>query len=90
LLKKKKKKKIASVGLTALSKNAMYEKVLAKKVLGFRSVIVTPLTFLETNLVAPWIIQFTPLAFSFWLNFSQKRKKKKKLVKFVGYLHANE
>jgi hypothetical protein len=36
---------------TTLSKNAMSGKVLVRKVLGFKSVLVTPVTFLETNLL---------------------------------------
>jgi hypothetical protein len=42
-------------------KNAMSRKVLARKVLGFKSVQVTPLTFLGTHLVAPWRMLFIPL-----------------------------
>jgi hypothetical protein len=38
--------------------------VLARKVLGFKSVGVTPLTFLGTNL-GPWRILFPLLAFVF-------------------------
>jgi hypothetical protein len=45
--------------LMALSNNAMTVKVLARKVLGFKSVILTPFTFPGTNLVTPWIILFT-------------------------------
>jgi hypothetical protein len=37
-----KKKEIASVGLRALSNNAIFGKVLARKVLGFKSVLMTP------------------------------------------------
>jgi len=43
----------------------MSRHVLVRKVLGFKIVVVTPLTFLGTNLAAAWIILFTPLAFSF-------------------------
>jgi hypothetical protein len=38
--------------------------VLARKVLGLKSVLVTPFTFLGTNL-GPWRILFDPLTFSF-------------------------
>jgi hypothetical protein len=54
----------------ALSKNGKSRQVLAMKVLGFKCILMTPLTFLEINLVVPWIILFTPLAISFLLNFS--------------------
>jgi hypothetical protein len=49
---------------TVISKNAMSRKVLARKVLGFKCVQVTPLTFLGTHLVAPWKMLFTP--FRYW------------------------
>jgi hypothetical protein len=49
---------------TVLSKNAMSRKVLTRKVLRFKSVQVTPLTFLETHLVAHWKILLT--SFRFW------------------------
>jgi len=42
--------------------------VLARKVLGLRSVYVTPLTFLGTNL-GPWRILFPLLAFFFRFSF---------------------
>jgi hypothetical protein len=38
--------------------------ILARKVLGLKSIYVTPLTFLGTNL-GSWRIMFTLLAFSF-------------------------
>jgi len=42
----------------------MSRKILARKVLGFKCVHVTPLTFLRTHLVVPWKILFTP--FRYW------------------------
>jgi hypothetical protein len=40
------------------------EKFWLRKVLGFKCVHVTPLTFLGTHLVAPWKMLFTP--FMYW------------------------
>jgi hypothetical protein len=37
-------------------------KVLASKVLGFKCVLVTSLTFLKTHLVPPWRMMFTPFS----------------------------
>jgi hypothetical protein len=47
-----------------LSNNAMSENVLARKVLKFKSVHVTPLPFLRTYMLVPWKRPFTP--FSYW------------------------
>jgi hypothetical protein len=49
---------------TVISKNAMSRKVLVRKVLGFKCVQVTPLTFLGTHLVAHWKMLFT--LFRYW------------------------
>jgi hypothetical protein len=52
---------------TTLFKNAMSEKVLAGKVLEFKSFLVTPLTFLGTHLLVPWRTLFTPFLYWFVL-----------------------
>jgi hypothetical protein len=59
LKKKKKKLLVWAYGTIQVSRQ-----VLARKVLGFKSVGVTPLTFLGTNL-GPWRILFPLLAFVF-------------------------
>jgi hypothetical protein len=51
---------------TVLSKIAMSRKVLAGKILGFKRVQVTPLTFLRTHLATPWRMLFTPFNIGFF------------------------
>jgi hypothetical protein len=45
----------------------MSGKVLARKVLGFKRVHVTPLTFLGTHLLVPWRTPFIPFLYWFVL-----------------------
>jgi hypothetical protein len=47
---------------TVISNNAMSIKVLVRKVLGFKCVLMTSLTFLKTHLVTPWRMMFTPFS----------------------------
>jgi hypothetical protein len=50
----------------ALSNNAIFRKVMVRKVLGFKCILMTLLTFIGTHLIAPWRMLFTPFTYLFF------------------------